>query len=214
MTVTVFTSHAAGTAIRSNDPSYAKARAGTGAQLTVYATSIDNCPIGQRYDVGSGTGYTCYMTLLQWNTASLPDDAAISGAVLALRRNTDLTTQDFIAEARALDWGGTAEPGDYVAGANLGSYPLLASYNTADLPGTDDYVDFTSEAAFAATINRSGYTRLLITSNRIRGNNTPVGEERWHPYSEDKGAGYEPKLTVTWTAAAGGRLMTPNRGIW
>lgn len=203
----VFKADASGAGFRSRDAAYADARSGLLAGLYVYASNTDNYPVGQRYDAGEG--HTCYQSCLKWNTASLPDDAPRLASWISLYRNTDLTVTDFILEARAYDWGETVDTGDFIPGASLSASTLLASLNTNVLSG-DGYYDLASEAALLSAINTSGYTYVNLSSSRQRIGDVPTGDERWHPYSEDKGAGYEPLLTVIYDWPA----MTPLRGMW
>ena len=157
--------------IYSANATYSTARAGSG--LTVDAVSDTTSGlVGQQL---SGGTYYCIEGFEAFDTSVIPDGATVLSALLSLTPSGDFSATDFTVEARLHDWGATVDTSDWVAGADLGTKTLLASISSADYNAGG--MDLASEAAFAANINKTGMTRILLCSSRHRGNNTPVGDE-------------------------------------
>ena len=122
--------------------------------------------------------YTTYESFLQFDTSLLPDTAIIDAAVLTLYYDMSIYGADpdagyylnpvaHVVEARIKDWGTDVTSADWVAGASLSGLTKVAtrsfSGNTAYYPGPKV---FTSEAAFAANINKTGATYLILCTDK------------------------------------------------
>ena len=137
---------------------------------------------------------------LGFDTSSIPDGDVIDSVVLSIAHFTDNTaTVTNVVEVRAYDWGTAVETTDWIPGANLGSSTLLATATSS--PGNrfgTGYKDFTSQGAFAAAINKTGFTRVVICTDRMRLGTVPTDDETIHPfYAEKTGTSQDPKLVVT-----------------
>jgi hypothetical protein len=172
---------------------YASCRAGSG--LTASSTA-DNDPCGQA-QFGTGGQFYIWEQFYSFDTAGIPAGATIT-STFSLYGKDDQSTNDFTIEARISDWGATLTTADWIAGASLGTPTLVASKSTSGGIATNAYTDFTSEAAFATSLNRTGPTRLLVSSSRHRLGNAPgnITNEYVVFWMSEKGTTYRPKLTV------------------
>lgn len=193
--------------LESSDLVYLTARAGGG----VVGIDTNNIVVGQRLE---GATYRCWESFLSFDTSSIPDDATIDSVVLSLFGDGDFSSTDFTLQARLRDWGATLTTTDYVPGANLAALTLLATVTSVGW-SLAAYNDFTSEAAFAANINKTGETRLVIVSSRLVAGNVPTGLEFVTAHhSETSGTTNDPKLVVNYTeAGAGGNNGSMMRGV-
>lgn len=182
--------------VRSGDPTYSTARAGASLE-TGDAAAFYN--LGQTWN---GFNYLIYEVFLSFDTSSIPDDAVISAVELSLYGNGDLSDTDFDIEARLYDWGASVTTADWVAGASLGGYTLLASRSTSGL-SVAGYNAFTENGSnFRDNINKTGTTSILLCSSRHRAGNTPTGNEYVTFFSTDEtGTTKDPKLVVTYTTS-------------
>lgn len=182
MTTTVVFGDAADGYVRSQDATYAVARA-TGT-LAVFGTILN---VGQ-----DNSGIWCQESFVGFDTSGLT--GTVTAATLSLWCSS--TGSLFTAEARVFDWGATLDTGDWVPGDSLAALTLVATLPQAFTAGA--YNDFT-EVALAANINQAGFTRLLINSDRQRLGNAPSGTDESAGFTEAGNAGTvnDPKLTVT-----------------
>ena len=137
-----------------------------------------------------------------WDTSAIDDADTVSAAVVDLWLLTDLSTTDHTQELRLHDWGATLTSADFVAGADLGSKTLLASIATSGIGATGAYKTFT-DVAMPANVNKTGFTRVVLCTDRMRNADVPTGNERmdWS-MADTSGTTNDPKLTVTHAAAA------------
>ena len=176
--------------------SYASAR--TGSALSVNTSSI-NLIVGQSYYWDVNGQYQVWESFAGFDTSSI-GSGSVSAATLRLTAYVDWSTTDFTVEARLHDWGTGLTSADWVAGASLSGKTLLAHYATSGgfVNGTGyDLVD----DAFAANINKTGTTRLLLCSSRTTAGTAPADQvdEYVNAYSADySGTTTDPKLTVTY----------------
>lgn len=98
----------------------------------------------------------------------------ISSATLKLYLADDQSVEtDFTVEARLYDWGSTVENGDYVIGNNLGNYTLLANLSTSGIGAINSLKNMTNSGTnLVNNINRSGQTKILFNSDRVRTQST------------------------------------------
>lgn len=190
--------------LQSVNAAYATAR--TGGTIGLDNTNT-NIYIGQR------TAYTVYEGYIQFDTSGLPDDCTITDVVLSLYGSGG-DAQGFTVNARAYNWGASLTTADWVSGADLHVLPLLATIPQSVLKGAAAYHDFTSEAAFLTNINKTGSTYIILSSSRHEEGTAPSTYERVTPRSANMGAGYEPKLVVTYTTlTAVAQTLSPTYNI-
>ena len=198
--LTVWSSTADGY-IAGQNATYATARS---TAYAAYPTSLNGW-IGQLWDE---TDYYTYELFLDFNTSSVGSGSTVTTATLSLYGKAYQADPDFTVEARIRDWGGTLTTADWVAGASLGDYTLVASKATSGGWPTNAYTALTSESAFLTNVAQSGTTYVMCSSDRLRGGNTPTSMERVNNYSAedatgDGGTDRDPKLYVEWTAGSG-----------
>ena len=182
---------------------YAEARAGTGVPFGAEDT-YTYLHVGQNKVVAVFTEYQVFETFLAFDTSSVGSGSTVSAAVLNLTSYNNFTTTDFIIEARLYDWGTGLTTADWVAGANLSALTLLAHRDTASGWTANIAYDLTNDA-FAANVNKTGSTRLLLCSDHTTANTAPTTFEWLDAYAADQaGTTQDPKLTVTYTAGGGG----------
>jgi hypothetical protein len=167
--------------------------------VTLASAALGSIAVGQSFVT---TTYTCREGFFGFDTSTIA--GTISAATLALDLNSDSSAVDFIVEARLHDWGTAVDLTDWVAGSQLSTKTLLATLDTSTLGGTGAYYDFTSDSAFPANINQSGFTRLVLASSNQRlasaPGASPGGNEfvTWNS-ADNVGTTLDPKLTVTFT---------------
>jgi hypothetical protein len=179
---------------------YAAARAGTGDGGLSAPTAMATLTIGQ-YRQSNPAGFTFEVdeAFLAFNTSSIPDGDTVSAAVLNLTSQNDSSNTDFTIEARLYDWGTGLTAADWQSAP---SGTLLAHRDTASGWTATTAYDLTDDA-FAANVNKTGSTRLLLCSDHTTGNTAPTGPEAVGAYSADTaGTTSDPKLTVTYATAS------------
>jgi hypothetical protein len=180
---TIYASVAA--CIYSKSGTYSSARSGTGQTLD----SALN--VGQLY---IATFYYCFESFIGFTTSSVL--GTVSSATLSAYLFQDNSTTDFTVYARLRDFGsGAVTTGDWVAGASLSALTQLASKGTSGIGSTNAYKTFTS-SNLASNINTSGDTRIILTSSRHEGNNTPTGNE-YVSFTLATGSANAPYLSIT-----------------
>lgn len=161
------------------------------AASAVLADTVSTLQVGQNFDLS--TTYDVYQAFLGFDTSAVT--GTITSATLALKDSAPPST-NFTIEARLNDWGTSLTTADWVIPANIGGKTLLASYTTVTGWSGAVYHDFT-DAAMAANVNQTGFTRLLLNSDRHRTAVTPTGNEVAAILAADQaGTTSDPKLTI------------------
>lgn len=147
----------------------------------------------------TGGRYYGYEPLLQWNTSVIPPEAIIDDVQLSLYILVDTSPVAFNMEVYPWDFGDNISSlNDWVAPASLSGLTMLASFNESNLGGANYYQQWTvaNRAAFIAAINRTGYTRLMMISSRLRTLTAPVSSAEYVSFQGDS-PNY-PKLSVAY----------------
>lgn len=157
--------------LRSYSGTYATARAGTGS-MDVEAATQYQLYVGQGVPAGT---YSCYESYLAFDTSAIPDSNVVSDVKLYLYGDGSGPLQTHCTlEVRARDFGASVDSTDWVAGADLGDYTLLASHDTSGGWATDAYNVLTGNADFRAAINKAGYTRIMLNVDKHRAGDVPT----------------------------------------
>ena len=182
--------------ISSYGSTYADARAGGGS----FAANTDEVFLVQGQDKVGYDHYYYYLSYIQFDTSGVEDDVSV--AELTLYEYYTYKTQAFTAWVAQYDWGASLTTGDFVAGDDLSDLTKVASIASADI-AEDAYNTFGSESAFLAAINVSGYTRLILFTNRMESGDAPAGiTERAEWCSADTaGTDKDPKLYIEYDVA-------------
>jgi hypothetical protein len=162
-------------------------------QYTDIDAGYDNLIIGQWKDRDTtqpGYIYCMERGYVSFDTSSIPDTAIITSVKLRLETQWDQSVTDFTMEIRggaqpiisssldATDWGkGTT---------------ILATWNTANYPGSGQYITFSLSTG---QVNRAGRTQFELKSNRDS-SISPPGNEYISFYSGETTG--KPYLEVTW----------------
>lgn len=166
----------------------------------VFASS-DYLRIGTRKD-GSTQKYTAWEAFIDFNTAALGAGVIVSAVSLDLWGVTNrLAVGDWNIQARVHDWGGSLTYGSKVnPGAML--YETLFAHRPSSWGfSTSGYNRFASTAAAPSSVNRTGYTRLVLATAAHIAMAPYSLSGGWVQYCDvaSSGAAYkEPKLTVTY----------------
>lgn len=176
--------------VMSSTNSYANARSGAPSDLSATSTATE-VDVGQQFFSGT---YYLYEAFFSFDTSVV--QGTIQSVTLSMYGQTDASNTDFTVEARLRDFGPTVGIDDWVPGADLDGLPLLASLTTVGFT-TSAYMDFVSEAAFAANINQAGFTRMVLASSRLRAGSAPGSNEfvRFYETSQT-GTDKDPKLVI------------------
>lgn len=162
------------------------------------ASTADNTAVTNGPCIGQalvGANYQVEEGFIQFDTSSIPDSETVTSATLSLYYSVDEDDVTFDVQARIHDWGTTLTTADWVGASGLAAKTLVATNNTGGMV-TNAYTAFTSETAFPANINKTGFTRLLLNSSRHAGAIIPTGSERVGIWFGDEGANKRPKLVV------------------
>jgi hypothetical protein len=181
----------------------------------VYAASTANAVntttvsglAGNRY-ISAIPLFLAYQAVLTFDTSGIDDGDDIDSVVIKLDGHSQTPGSGFVFEIRAHDWGATAEVEDWVPGADMAGKTLLASLASASY-GTSGLNTFTSEAAFLSAINKTGETRVVVTTDEFADNVDPSpATDRWSgvTLSEATGTTIDPVLIVE--SSAGGLVAS------
>lgn len=154
----------------------------------------------------STTGYYAISrSALYFDTSTLPDSATITDTELELMPQSivdDDNAQVFIVN------GMSTYPHDplVLADYNYTNYGSFASnYGSADAGamslGSYYKINTTDATLLKNIVNKTGYTKLVIVERHDYSNEQPAGDEddTISFYSYEQGAGYRPKLIVTYS---------------
>jgi hypothetical protein len=180
-------------AILSTASNYNNARAGSGT-LSVFTSSV----VAGQYVFASDKG--CYETFLSFDTSSVV--GTIVSAELQLYADEKQTSEAYDVQARLYDFGTSVTTADWIAGASLSSYTLLASL--AGSSHTLNAYNTLGDVALAANINQSGDTRILLCSSDLVDGDPPTTYDyiAYHTPSETN----KPKLVITTADSTNGEL--------
>jgi len=154
-----------------------------------------------------GPYYVVSRGFLYFDTSALGATAVISAAVLSLYGMVAIENDAVgdhsdlgIVEGVQSDPFDAADYGDHLSKTTLGA----DTYYTHPI-ATDDYNDKALNATGIGWINKTGTTLFCL---RLKGDidkSTPTGENLVGVWANEKGAGYLPKLVITYTPAVAGR---------
>jgi len=169
----------------------------------------------------AGTLYEIQEGFVSFDTSAIADADMVSAVTLDMYLDAAILSTNFTVEARYRSWSPTLTTADWVAGASLGTHPLMASIATASIGASGSYKTFTSEAAFLTVTGiKTGVVDLLLCSSRHRLGNSPgssgTTQETTRFFASDQsGTSQDPKLTITHAGLGSAPFFTsqPNR-IW
>jgi hypothetical protein len=173
--------------------SYNTAWTATTGTISSTATTLN---IGQNKQSGTSTIYYVYRGMLLFNTTTLPKNANITSAKLALYKQADSSTTDFTITVQngqptyphdplqAGDYGKSHYSGN---GGGLNTTSFTTGYNNITLTNTTD-----------SWLKRQGETKLCLRSSRDINGNTPTTPEYVTIYSGNANQQYQPKLTIVY----------------
>lgn len=177
--------------------SYADAR--TGSNLSVTTTSSDGLPYWTDF---SGPDYYIRQVHLRWDTSSVGADD-VTDATLSLYflsgENTDGWGSLY---AREYDYGASLTTADWRATNGTSASDALLAQIARTSISINAYNALTSEAAFVAAINGSGYTGLYVLVSNTESATAPTGWN-WPRFwvGDRAGTTEDPKLVVTHASA-------------
>lgn len=209
-TLTVYADTSDGVIISADSSSYSAVLAGTGSGLMANTDRVKlEFDVGGMYQVGigqmyvGGPGYMVVEGFLAFDTSALGSGVTVTDAKLSLYCTDDYSSQDFTVEAFAIDWGGSLTTADWQTDSDLGSATKVATLATSGIT-TSAHNEF-SDVALASNINKTGYTYIVLASDRTRTGTAPDtgGTPEFVHFSsaDESGTGQDPKLTVTYEIA-------------
>ena len=174
---------------------YSTARTGGGTlNLESYGTLYES---GQKF---ATPNYYCYELFLEFDTSTIGGSSTVTSAVFAIDGGGDSSTTNFVSQVRKNDYGASLTTGDFVSGASLSALTLLATWDstgsdpTGGWPGP--YFKFV-DVAFAANVEKTTPTRVIVTSDRLAAGTTPTTDE--YGWVNVSTSGSEPTLSVFWS---------------
>lgn len=182
-------------------PTYSLAR--TGAATFSVNTASGTGIVGQELFSGN---YYCYEAGFDFDTSALGAGVSVSSAILSLYAFSELHSSSFasVFRARLYDWGATWTSADWVNWAGSPSLPLLAhvAHNALTTSAYNDFID----DAFAANVNKTGNTRILLDTDRLEAGTAPAAGQEYVTWvmADNAGTTQDPKLTITYST--GGRF--------
>jgi hypothetical protein len=147
---------------------YATARNG-GATLSVSTTLIYT---GQGYLGGDDDYFELAEGFIDFDSSFIGASGSVTSCTIQLDMIYDDSATDYTIEARAVDYGTTLETSDWINGGSI-SGTIVGSLATSGI-GSPGLKTFTITAS---TVNKTGRTRLVLASSRLRLGNQPTGAE-------------------------------------
>jgi len=135
---------------------------------------------------------------LSFDTSAIPDNDIIDSAVLYAHLGYDYSATDFVIEVGAFDFGASVDTGDFRSsvGGQLWYCPILATQSTVGWGNPGGWFAPTPTSLFESYINKTGYTRLILFSQRNRVLSAePTGNE--YVLLDPPGNANQPYLKVT-----------------
>lgn len=176
--------------VKSTNATYATARAGSGL------TSATNQIAG---NVGQVNFYDIWELFLDFDTSSIDDSATVSSAILNTDLSSDGSTTDFEARCGLFDWGTGLTTADWQDGTELAALTQLCHLNTSAMGSVGTNTNWVDDA-FAANINKTGETRVVLFSAETENNSSNVNDEYVSLSLADAfGTSDDPLLTVTYS---------------
>lgn len=175
--------------VASYNADYATARAGSGSLLLGAGSLL----WGQ---LESGGTYYCYECMLAFDLTSIPSGATITSATFSGYPNDVATTNAYTIRLRAYDWGPTLATSDFVAGASLSSYTLLADLATTSWTA-GAYRAF-NDVALAANLVPGAVNYFVISSSLHEAGTQPGAAEDERLEMQDYDEANPAKLDVVW----------------
>jgi len=153
------------------------------------------CEAGPRYNI-----FRCFVF---FDTSSL--SGSISAATLSLYGSTDNSATDF---DMTVTNGQPTYPHDGLVTSDYDQshYSGDGGHLTTNGFNTSGYNVITLNATGRGWINLAGTTKLCLRSSRDIASTTPTGDEYVYVRTAEKGAGYKPKLIVTYTPSIEGEV--------
>jgi len=166
----------------------------TGLKAWLYFSFLSGNPDGEYWDV-KYFGY--------FDTSSLPDGCTITDVTLAIRGSAGNLAEYENAMCDLQPFEGTQ--GDTLELADFdahGSTVLTDDASPWEYPiSTDNYNTVTFNAAGRAIINKTGTTYICIRNKGDVDDTPPSGDNHQVFWTNEQGAGYLPKMVVTYTTS-------------
>lgn len=152
---------------------YATAIAGGG---TASGGSVANTSYGQSF---SSPDYTITQIAMNFDTSGIDDAETVDSVVFSMFVNTTSNTLEaFTGELFAYDFGGTADSTTFRTNVQLAALTKLATCVFPVQPaGEGAYAVFTSLPAFLTAITKTGVTRVLLATEKMRTATAPTTSE-------------------------------------
>lgn len=170
MTVYTFASTATDAQLASGHATYNTMAAGSG--ILQDGSGTDLVTVGQRFFGGAYDGFEGF---IEFDTSSIPDSESVIDAVLSITA-VNSTGSSYTLQAYLHDFGSTVTVGDWVAFTVVGAKPLLATFPVGSLV-VNTRQAWSSQAAFPANINKTGFTRILLITDKEVSSTSPGGNE-------------------------------------
>lgn len=185
-----------GRVLSDSSSSYAVARNGTGNKYLFQGVWAE---IGQGLsDSGEPDfipSWSCFEAFYEFDTSALV--GVINTATLSLVIEENYFYTSATVEARLKDFGASLEIADFVPGADIAALPLLASRLYAITDPVQVRHNLTNAGnALKDNINRAGFTRMMLSSDRLRLGTTPVETEVGYIAYTGLQPGRKPRLTI------------------
>jgi hypothetical protein len=188
-TLTIYTSSNDGYIYTSNPNYYTGRNASTGT----VASSASTLYIGQRK---FGSTYFQYRGFVLFNTTALPSNSYVDTAVVSLYKNSDYSTTDFsltIQNGQPTYLHNPLQSTDYNKNDYSGNG---GSFNTSGFGTGYNSINLNSDGR--GWLNKTGWTKLCLRSNKDINGTAPSGNEFVIVYANEQGSGYQPKLVITY----------------
>ncbi|HIG98985.1 MAG TPA: LamG domain-containing protein, partial [Thermoplasmata archaeon] len=188
-TLTVYSSSNDGY-IYANNANYNTVRNATSGTVGSSATTLY---LGQRK---FGSTYFVYRGFILFNTTALPSNAYIDNATISLYKNSDYSSTDFLLTVQNgqptyphSPLQSTDYNKDYYSGNG-------GSFNTSGFGSGYNNINLNTNGI--SWLNKTGWTKLCLRSNRDINGNAPTGNEFVIVYANEYGSGYQPKLVINY----------------
>jgi len=160
--------------------------------------SSDDFTLGHALTTVPSNMYAVYRAFLFFDTSAIPENAIITSAILSIYGEADISDTDFnivIQNGQPTYPHSTLVLGDFYYGhyRNNGGQLNTSGFSVAG------YNNIILNSNGRAWINKGGITKFCLRNSHDIANVAPTDVEAVLFWASEKGEGYKPKLTITYT---------------
>lgn len=209
MTVSTFYGDTSDASIQSYSFTYSVAANGTGTFNVPSGIETLNSnqwlPVGQDNSDGTGGALGAIgvdLAFLAWDTSSIPDGDAVTAVTPDTYSSGNVPGTHFTLKMFVYDWGASVTAADWRTPAQLSALTEFATLATLGNTSVG-HKTWTPDAAAPTAINKTGFTRVVVASDKTESATAPTTEDLYLFIAADfAGTGGDPYIEVVHTSPA------------